>query len=59
MVFSVISCAAEDDTQNAGETTAPLTEATEEATSPELQPDLPDSDFEESSFTFLCRFIEG
>jgi len=59
MVFSVISCAAEDDTQNAGETTAPLTEVTEETTSPELQPDLPESDFEESSFTFLCRFIEG
>lgn len=54
--FTAFSCSQPEQIQS--ETTAGATETIQETAPPELQPDLPESDFEGYAFTFLCRYID-
>jgi hypothetical protein len=56
-IFCAVSCAGAAD-GIPDDTGASDTETPAETTPAELQPDLPESDFEEYTFTFLCRYID-
>lgn len=54
-----VSCTASNQTLSGESTVSADTDNSAETTGAEIQPDIPESDFEGYTFTFLCRFIEG
>lgn len=58
MIFITVACADDKGAQKSGEITT-STVGNAETTISELQPDIPESDFDGYTFTFLCRFVEG